>query len=466
MPTEPHRQIEDLLRAAAQRRRRDFGPPLGLHPATRRMLQGEVARQFAGRRRAGDGQGAGVFGWLMRLAVPAAVVVVGLVAILPMFSTAVGSKKQKAAADAPKASLPEQANALSPPPPPAAPSVAAPARSADTLAARPPRQTGPALGMATDQKDAAIVERSLAVAPEPGGRALRPEHPAPPTVAAGASAGRTAPPESLSALSATSQNPVVAGQRTVVSAPTPAPVTTATAEPPALGREAETRDRFRRRNGTLPAAAAEARPPTQAGEATTRFSNQVAQPAPPVAGRDRTRAQDPAVIVLNDFRWEQSGDRLVVIDRDGSRYDGALVGAPQAGPGAAVALRDGPAPAPKRARGGGEGAAPAAALSPNQATAQEWFGQAFRVTGTNRTLRQRVEFHGTLLNAANFPDAQAQLVPPGTNVGTGANAPRQQQANFLNLAPNAAQTPVRIQGQAVVGEQRVLHIDATPLPPR
>src|SRR5437867_6792509 len=47
MSNEPERRIEKALRACAQKRRTDAGAPLELHPATRRLLQGEVARQFA-----------------------------------------------------------------------------------------------------------------------------------------------------------------------------------------------------------------------------------------------------------------------------------------------------------------------------------------------------------------------------------------------------------------------------------
>ena len=42
---EPERKIEKLLRAYAKKRRADAGDPLTLHPATRRLLQGEVARR-------------------------------------------------------------------------------------------------------------------------------------------------------------------------------------------------------------------------------------------------------------------------------------------------------------------------------------------------------------------------------------------------------------------------------------
>src|SRR5213594_2588741 len=43
---EPERPIEKLLRASANKRRGDAGQPLDLHPATRRLLQGEAARKF------------------------------------------------------------------------------------------------------------------------------------------------------------------------------------------------------------------------------------------------------------------------------------------------------------------------------------------------------------------------------------------------------------------------------------
>ena len=46
MANEPERPIEKLLRAAAKKRRDEAGAPLELHPATRRLLQGEAARQF------------------------------------------------------------------------------------------------------------------------------------------------------------------------------------------------------------------------------------------------------------------------------------------------------------------------------------------------------------------------------------------------------------------------------------
>ena len=43
---EPERPIEKLLRDAGKKRRDDAGAPFELHPAARRLLQGEVAQRF------------------------------------------------------------------------------------------------------------------------------------------------------------------------------------------------------------------------------------------------------------------------------------------------------------------------------------------------------------------------------------------------------------------------------------
>src|SRR6266446_2590010 len=44
MPDEPNRKMDELLKSYAKKRRADAGAPLELHPATRRLLQSEVAR--------------------------------------------------------------------------------------------------------------------------------------------------------------------------------------------------------------------------------------------------------------------------------------------------------------------------------------------------------------------------------------------------------------------------------------
>ncbi|MCI0743879.1 MAG: hypothetical protein L0Y58_00590 [Verrucomicrobia subdivision 3 bacterium] len=44
MASEPQKKIEELLHAYARKRREDAGAPVEMHPATRRLLQGEVAK--------------------------------------------------------------------------------------------------------------------------------------------------------------------------------------------------------------------------------------------------------------------------------------------------------------------------------------------------------------------------------------------------------------------------------------
>ena len=44
MPQEPEKKIEELLKAYGRKRREDSGAPLEIHPATRKLLQAEVAR--------------------------------------------------------------------------------------------------------------------------------------------------------------------------------------------------------------------------------------------------------------------------------------------------------------------------------------------------------------------------------------------------------------------------------------
>src|SRR2546429_3511638 len=46
MPDEPNRNVEDQLKTWAQKRREEAEAPFELHPATRKMLQDEVARTF------------------------------------------------------------------------------------------------------------------------------------------------------------------------------------------------------------------------------------------------------------------------------------------------------------------------------------------------------------------------------------------------------------------------------------
>src|SRR6516164_9456743 len=68
MATEPERPIEKLLAAAAKKRRDELEKPLELHPADRRLLQGEVARKYAAANRAERDSSQGRTVWWPKLA--------------------------------------------------------------------------------------------------------------------------------------------------------------------------------------------------------------------------------------------------------------------------------------------------------------------------------------------------------------------------------------------------------------
>src|SRR5678815_5934732 len=46
MADEPNTRMDETLKAYAGKRRQEAGAPFDLHPATRRVLQGEVARTY------------------------------------------------------------------------------------------------------------------------------------------------------------------------------------------------------------------------------------------------------------------------------------------------------------------------------------------------------------------------------------------------------------------------------------
>ena len=84
MSTEPEREIEKQLKAYASKRREQAGAPAELHPATRRLLQGEVARTRA---KSGGASAPGRSFWTWRrqwaVGLAAACVVAALAIVLP-----------------------------------------------------------------------------------------------------------------------------------------------------------------------------------------------------------------------------------------------------------------------------------------------------------------------------------------------------------------------------------------------
>jgi len=162
-----------------------------------------------------------------------------------------------------------------------------------------------------------------------------------------------------------------------------------------------------------------------------------------------------AVPVLENFQVQQNGNAIRVVDADGSVYDGSLL------PESAVAQIS-PAPAatpasPVTAPEQVERAKTIANRDESQ-TAQNYF---FRVTGTNQTLKQNVVFAGNLLATANATTNLQQSF--GGNGGLGGGGGQRQPA--LTTQNQLPWSSLRIAGTAVIADTNHIEINAVPLSP-
>jgi hypothetical protein len=151
-----------------------------------------------------------------------------------------------------------------------------------------------------------------------------------------------------------------------------------------------------------------------------------------------------AVPVLSNFQVQQNGNALRIVDQDGSVYSGSWRLANRA-----ANTRNQPTPAPS-----------ARSLEDNLQAAQNYL---FRVHGMNRTLRQSVVFTGSLLgNFALSQNAQQSFGGIGGSFST--NQPQVKSA----LTNQTAQLPwsnLRIAGTAVVNRTNHIEVNASPVVP-
>src|SRR5215831_3945447 len=80
---EPERHIEKVLRELAKRRRDEAGEPHELHPATRRLFQGEIARQYAKRERGSERSFFARFGRVFVYAACFLALILGAILLMP-----------------------------------------------------------------------------------------------------------------------------------------------------------------------------------------------------------------------------------------------------------------------------------------------------------------------------------------------------------------------------------------------
>ena len=450
MATEPERDIEKALRAAARHRREHPGAPAEIHPATRRLLQAAVARQK------GRGQPGARFwpnllwGSWPRLAfnfsLLSALLVAAGVWLLPALRTGPSSSARMNLAEYDHAkakpdSLRLRDDYKAPTPAPsAAPALKKEAQNEPRLAA----ESDKAAKVDVFNRAAAPNQNKLADLPPTNSADYQKD------AAAATPVQPTIPP------------PAVASSSTVA---------------PALDRE------FARRQVV------------SAPAVVSQQFNRVSQPVD-AANALQFAEKPPTPGVLNSFRVEQTGRQLRVIDSDGSVYTGflgetntiiedSLAQKKIAGESAQASLAGGQASDQRKENAAGVPVSSAATNSqPAQApgnagtvsgklaesapaqNAQSGQAYYFRVSGTNLSLNQPVVLTGNFYqDAANTRDFG------GGGGGRGGAAPNQLSRNragapaasavggaIQSAATNAPVLPLsdlRLQGRALVGTNQV-----------
>jgi hypothetical protein len=413
---EPERPIEKALRDYAEQRRRKPGASLELHPATRRLLQGEVARRY-GKAPERPTRPA----WLAALW-PRAVWSLATVAIVTILAVVlIPSASHRSKEKTELAQLEKPASAIAAATPPAA--APAPLTLADAEPAakdspgRSPAQMPPS-GRALDKAefDRAAAANTLAASEtarhyEAGAATastLR-EETAKAKVTSGAPVGGK-----LAFAPSANRDSKSAGAAASAGALADASGVSAANEVAAFADGVQDRSTA----GTVPI--------------TQRFI-QVPGASPNQLVADKLAPANP---VLTSFQIQQKGNDITIMDADGSVYlgqtdTGAING--RQGLVAGEALNQ---PAAEQLKKRVDGALPA--------------GQnySFRVSGTNRTLNVRVVFSGTMIQATNAVSSARSRLTSRASAGGAATPPE-----------------LRIFGKAVVGDQPEIEINALPTGP-
>jgi hypothetical protein len=482
------RPIEKLLRRYAKKRRDDpAAAGLELHPATRRLLQGEVSRQFP-KPAAGDANSVpGLRSLWPRLAWALPVVLVLGVGVWLIVEPRQPGRDAVNLAKMENAPMAQPHESLAPVGTPAQPvGGAAPSnenvRGALAYAETSlPKDNAGARGLAGEKLK---TERA------PAARALNPAAPGIVTPAPQVAAQDKAIPEkaladrdarerlgrdtraeearmlTLSEPRAPAEEPVASTARPMeVARALPATRSDRFGVPAARGVEGETAGLNRAGtplSATPPPAAAPALSlaasslPAQAeyGRAQLAPATIVQKFVQTTAfatsgGPARKNAETPPV--LETFQVEQTGNQLRVIDSDGSSYSGSIQFAKAEAFHDAVDetkktgdfMPQAKIPAPKTFR----------RQIPEPQAGENYF---FRVAGTNRTLKQTVAFTGNLLVLTNASPATQY----GVTLAPAGKSHDAQAQSGLPILLNSS-----ISGKVQLGADKEMQINAVPVPP-
>jgi hypothetical protein len=446
---ETERPIEKLLRACVNKRQAEAGDLPVLHPATRRLLHGEIARQFPASE-AGRAAPARPKFWLWpRLAwgvVAFAVVAIAAVLWLPPLANRQPDKMLMAKNEMPARGprppstpaplSPKEAPALKAPASTveketAAPAPPAPVNAPATVLARPQPQSESFARLDANQLAAAKSDLSGAEADADAKRMQKDKEVVRKLSQAATESEPASKPAATANLDRTEnfslaiQSPdrVVAGTDQTVSR---------------VAKSAAT-------GGALM--------PSRAGGVTQQFVQM-----PPAANYKLAMAEEsrPSNPILSSFQFQQSGQDLRVIDHDGSVYTGSVEPATEANRRSETAAQN--TFAAKTLRSPQAQARSSAALAPAESRVSA-ASYLFRVAGTNRTLKQMVVFTGSLLPATNALGV-AQVAGSASADG----------GLMLRNAPTAAApapAPLlesRISGKAVIDGRREFEVNAVAQP--
>jgi len=177
----------------------------------------------------------------------------------------------------------------------------------------------------------------------------------------------------------------------------------------------------------------------QTSQSTVQSRNRFSQVQSAGQATPARRASGAAATVLAEFDFEQTGNRVRVVDADGSVYDGQIV--------EETVKADLDDRSNERARRDATRNIELRKTAPRQTASAESSAWNFRASGTNRTLQQPVTIHGVLhIDSTNFAGQQAQST---------RGIQRTQQPLDANLPPVQ-----RIQGRVQVGAGAETQLDA------
>jgi hypothetical protein len=419
---EPERPIEKLLRAAAEERRKTTGPSLEMHPATRRLLQSEIARRWSAEsERPVNPEGARMRffrGPFQRRFVGAALALLVVLAALwiPGWHESSNKREMKMAKDLSQAAGPRQ---FEPPP-----------------VAQPPALSGASLSSAASTGSAGVLAGQFPPARESipsDALAIKPSVPLGSQYRTEDTTGRASNFATPGAIPA-QPDAALPSQQNNVQSPMAGSSVVALSKAKVESRGAE-------------------------GRSTGAESKSVEQNFVRLDSLAKTLSDRKIVLsarnVLTSFSFQQSGHLCRIVDGDGSVYTGTVELAQNAAVASPATTSSPPALRVPRSFAA---PTPAAAETGAVATAgqSEPVGPvySFKVSGTNRSLNQLVVFSGVMRADRSESAAYYMFNDLGNNFDSARVRSRS-----ASQSPQPPPKP-RIIGKALVGSGTEVEINA------